>query len=125
MTGTVIEAGDNPFADTDDINAIKAAAIGVTTGTTATTFSPGNNLTREQAATMLARLAGAIGQPMPESEPTFGDNANISTWALDSVGQVQAAEIMGGTGNNMFSPISPYTREQSIITIMRLFDYVS
>ncbi|MCL2153309.1 MAG: WG repeat-containing protein, partial [Oscillospiraceae bacterium] len=60
VTGNVIEIGDNPFTDTNDINAIKAAAIKVTTGTTATTFSPQANLTREQAATMLSRLANAM-----------------------------------------------------------------
>ena len=46
-TGKVIAAGNNPFTDTTDINAIKAAAIGVTTGTSATTFSSSALLTRE------------------------------------------------------------------------------
>ena len=35
---------------------------------------------------------------------------------------MQAAEIMGGTGDNMFSPLGDYTREASIVTILRLFD---
>lgn len=29
---------------------------------------------------------------------------------------------MGGTGNNLFSPQMTYTREQSIVTIMRLYE---
>jgi hypothetical protein len=39
-------------------------------------------------------------------------------------GQMQATGIMGGVGNNTFAPKDPYTREQSIITIMRLYDVV-
>ncbi len=35
-----------------------------------------------------------------------------------------AAGVMGGTGNNQFSPAATYTKEQSIITTSRLFDLV-
>jgi hypothetical protein len=98
------------FSDTNDVNVEKAAAIGV--------------LTREQAAVMLARLANAAAKPLPKQAATFGDNGSISSWAVEAVGQVQAAEIMGGVGNNMFSPQGAYTKEQSIITILRLFNFV-
>ncbi|MCL2153792.1 MAG: S-layer homology domain-containing protein, partial [Oscillospiraceae bacterium] len=93
----------------------------VTTGTTATTFSPQANLTREQAATMLSRLANAMEKPLPQQASTFNDNDSIATYALEAVGQMQVTEIMGGVGANTFSPKSPYTREQSIMTIWRLF----
>jgi hypothetical protein len=32
---------------------------------------------------------------------------------------------MSGTGNNNFSPLDPYTREMSIITMMRVYDVLS
>jgi hypothetical protein len=32
---------------------------------------------------------------------------------------------MGGIGNNVFAPKDPYTREQSIVTMIRLFDMVN
>ena len=121
-TGKVIAAGNNPFTDTTDINAIKAAAIAVTTGTSATTFNPSALLTREQAATMLARLANAAGKPLAKKAATFSDNGSISPWALEAVGQMQTTGIMGGVGNNTFAPKDPYTREQSIVTIMRLYN---
>ena len=124
VIGNVIEIGDNPFTDTNDINAIKAAAIKVTTGTTETTFSPDANLTREQAATMLSRLANAMGKPLPQHASTFNDNASIAIYALEAVGQMQVTKIMGGVGDNTFSPKSPYTREQSIMTAWRLFEIV-
>jgi len=69
----------------------------------------------------------AMAEPLPESEPTFADNAQIDTWAMDAVGRVQKAGIMSGTGNNYFNPkgdAGRYTREQSIITIVKVWDIV-
>lgn len=73
---------------------------------------------------MLARLADTMNKPLTALAPTFADNGSISSWASDSVGRMQATGIMGGVGDNTFSPSTDYTREQSIITIMRLFDIV-
>ena len=119
-TGAEI-TGRATFNDTNDINVQKAGYIGVVTGVGGGNFAPLSSLTREQAAVMLARLSEAIGQPLAESAPTFADNAQISSWAIDAVGKVQAAGIIGGTGNNMFSPQGDYTREQSIVTILRIY----
>jgi hypothetical protein len=121
-TGAEID-GRVTFADTDDANVEKMAALGVVTGVGDNLFSPAAKLTREQAATMLARLAGALGKPLPAQTATFADSAGISGWALDAAGQVQAAGIMGGVGENTFAPRGDYTREQSIVTMKRLFDY--
>jgi hypothetical protein len=117
------------FSDTTDINVHKAASIGVVTGVGGNRFDPSAQLTREQAATMLSRLADAMGKPLidansPSARQQFSDIASVSSWAVDAVGQVQAAGIMGGIGDNTFAPKEPYTREQSIITIMRLYDIV-
>ncbi len=110
------------FADTADINVEKAAAMGVVSGVGNNRFDPNGKLTREQAAVMLAALAKAVGKPLPEKTATFADNEKISSWAAVQVGQIQAAGIMGGVGNNTFAPKDPYTREQSIITIMKLYN---
>jgi hypothetical protein len=72
---------------------------------------------------ILTNLAKDIGKPFPEKAATFADNAQVSSWALSGVGQVQAAGIMNGTGDNKFSPKSNYTREQSIVTILLLLDH--
>ena len=117
--------GRMQFNDTNDINVQKMGYLGVVTGVGNGSFAPNDGLTREQAAVMLARLADAMGQPLPSSVPTFADNVDISSWAVSGVGQMQAAAIMGGVGNNQFSPRGDYTREQSIITILRLFDILN
>ena len=117
--------GRRTFDDTDDVNVQKAAYIGVVQGVGENLFAPDNPLTREQAAVMLSRLAGALGQPLPQQAATFADYAQVSYWAIDAVGQMQASGIMGGVGENLFAPGDPYTREQSIVTIMRLFDIMN
>ena len=112
------------FSDTNDINVRKAAAIGVVNGVADNIFAPNSPLTREQAATMLSRLANAIGKPLAKQAAAFSDSAQVSSWALEAVGQMQATGIMGGVGDNTFAPKSDYTREQSIMTIYRLYNAV-
>jgi hypothetical protein len=122
---TVMEreiTGRVTFNDTNDVNVQKMAYLGVVTGVGDDNFAPNNQLTREQAATMLSRLMAAMDSPRPDVAPTFADNASISEWAFEAVGHMQATGIMGGVGNNNFDPHGDYTREQSIITILRLFD---
>jgi len=124
ITGEQI-VGRVTFIDTSYIHVRKAAYIGIVTGVGDNRFEPQTHITREQAAVMLARLVDVIGQPLPSAAPTFADNAQISAWAFDAVGQIQAAGIMGGVGDNVFSPQGTFTREQSIITILRLFEMLS
>lgn len=112
------------FSDTTDSNVEKMAALGVVDGVGGGRFNPGGALTREQAATMLSRLAEAMGSPLPDAASSFSDNGSISSWAIEAVGQVKAAGIMDGVGNNTFSPKNSYTREQSILTALRLYNLV-
>ena len=108
------------FSDTNDVNVEKMAYLEVLFGVGGNRFAPNDSLTREQAAVILARLANVMGNPLPRHTPTFADNASISSWALENVGQLQRSGIMGGVPGNRFAPQDQYTREQSIVTILRL-----
>ena len=119
MNGEI--AGRIAFDDTDDINVEKAAYIDVVTGSGDNSFSPGGTLTREQAAAMIARLAESVGIPLPGSNLDFADSADISAWAAGDVGRVSASGMINGSGDNKFAPKSPFTREQCIIIILRLY----
>ena len=107
---------DNPFTDTADPEVLKALGLGVTNGMSATTFEPDRLLNREQAATMLTRVFkkvnlsgwtletdGSFNEQfrgfftMPE---LFGDDANISAWAKDSVYFMAANGIIKGMGSD-------------------------
>ena len=112
------------FTDTDDINVQKMAGLGVVNGMGEGKFEPDSALTREQAATLLSRLAAVMGKPFESSDPTFADNGSVSDWASAAVGEMQLSGVMGGVGEGMFDPKGSYTREQSIITMLRTLDIV-
>ncbi|MGE4354685.1 MAG: S-layer homology domain-containing protein [Oscillospiraceae bacterium] len=112
----------SPFDDTSETNVLKMAALGVVNGIGNNKFNPNGEITRQESAVILTRLSEAVGQPLPNANPTFSDKGSIASWASESVGKVQASGIMSGTGNNNFSPLGKYTREQNIITILRIWD---
>ena len=111
-------AGRESFTDTDDENVQKMASLGVVSGVGNGAFDPDGPLTREQAATILARLSNAMGKPLAGGSHPFTDG--VASWADAAVGQVYQAGIMTGTGDATFSPQGEYTRMQSIVTLMRL-----
>ena len=113
------------FDDTTDPAVLRMATVGVVTGVGNNRFDPYSELTREQAATMLYRLAAAAGKPLPDVAASFADNGSISSWASKEVGAVQAAGIMNGVGDNRFDPKGSYTYEQSIVTMLRMYHYLN
>ena len=120
------EAKDTVFADSiGGFPIAKAYNLGILTGyNTAESradveVGPGDLITREQAAAMLARLSEALGRPLTAAEGLpFTDP--ISDWAYDSVSRVYQAGVMSGTGANTFGASGNYTTEQAIITMYRL-----
>lgn len=119
-TGTQV-AGRTSFTDTTDVNVEKAAYLGVVNGVGGGLFRPNDPLNREQAAVMLARLADALGSPLPAGQASFGDLQAVSPWAVEAVGQMQASGIMQGIGGGRFAPALGYSREQSIVTALHLY----
>ena len=108
------------FTDTKDKNIEKMGGLGVVTGVGEGRFHPDALLTREQAAVILTNLSRAMGKELSAAMPDFTDHDAISAWALEQVGQVQQAGIMNGVDQGRFAPKDPYTREQSIVTMMRM-----
>lgn len=129
----------NPFADTSDEQVLKAYAAGITTGTSDTTFEPDALLSREQAATMLARTYSKSMNA--EAKPTgaaqkFKDDDNISDWAKESVYFMVENGIINGIGEGVFAPqnVTPEqevefyansTREQSVTIAVRMYEKFS
>lgn len=122
----------NPFSDTTNSDVVAMNALGVVNGTGKGRFSPNDEITREEAATMLTRLGKIMNLHSPESvELSFSDADSISDWAYDAVAFVSSCMdptnnkyVMGGTGGNRFSPKEPYTREQAFASFMRLYNAI-
>lgn len=106
----------NPFADVKESDYFYEAVLwavenGVTSGTSATTFSPAATCTRAQAVTF---LWNAAGQP----EPTRKDNpfADVSegSWYYKPVLWALENGITSGTSATTFSPDANCTRAQTV-----------
>ena len=135
MSGqTAGSPGSNPFTDTSDPEVLKAYGLGIVNGTSATTFDPSGNLTREQASTMLTRaykkivlpgwtLAADSSYQLQYTKPApFADQSSISSYAADSVAFMAAQGIVNGVGNNRFDPKNNVTREQALAIAVRMAD---
>ncbi len=110
------------FNDTTNNNTLYANALGIVNGIGNGLFDPNGEITREQAAVMLANTAKVLGYDITKSpNNTFPDKASIASWASPQVNFLFEKGIMSGTGTG-FEPKGKYTREQAFITIVRMFD---
>lgn len=114
----------DPFNDTTSKAVKRMYCAGIMSGNGDGTFGPNDLLTREQAAVMIVNLCNFAEKPLPASATTFSDKADMSSWAVDSIGKIEASKIMSGVGNNCFAPKQYYTREQSIYTALTLYEYL-
>ena len=113
---------EETFTDTDDINVRKAATLGIVQGVGNGAFNPNGELTREQAATMLERTYRAsLRYLQGGGTSSFADSSSVSSWAADAVAKMENSGIMNGVGSNRFDPQGAYSREQSIMTMYRLY----
>ena len=126
-----------PFTDLDDVlpevraSVDRLAEYGITQGTTATTFSPGASVTREQMAAFLVRLHGYLVAgdvlevaPLPEGDDAFDDDDDGSAFA-DEIDALAAARVVVGDGSGRFLPGRPITRGQMAAFLTRYLDLLA
>ncbi len=118
------------FTDTEDPYVLAASRLGIVNGVGNNKFDPTGKITRQDAAVMLRQTAIVLDFTEPNgTSVSFADSNKFAYYAVDAIAFVSAAtdkesgtKVMGGTGNNNFSPLSPYTRQQAYITLLRLFN---
>ncbi len=116
---------DVSFPDTDSANVIAAAKLGIVNGRSSGAFDPSANITRQEAAKMLALAAKVLGADITASEVAFADADDIYAWAKEFIYYVNTIGVMNGTSTRTspnLTPLRTYTREQSILTVYRLFN---
>ena len=106
----------------DDIALL--AHLGLTTGTSPTTFEPSLDVTREQMAAFLARLwrlidAGATELPDPLTQP-FGD-VDPKSFAYTDIALLAHLELTTGTSPTTYDPADTVSREQMAAFLARLY----
>ena len=113
------------FLDTESKTIRKLATAGIIAGYDDGTFRPNNSITRQEAAVLLGKtyeyLLGKAEKDKDIYE--YADDNEIGDWAKMSVALMHDTGIMQGVGETKFSPKTTYTNEQSIATIMRLYDF--
>ena len=81
------------------------AYYGITKGTTATTFAPGQTISRWQLAVMLQRAAGPANVDLPEAQDQgFTDISEMSSSFQEAINQMAALGVMTGTSATTFDP---------------------
>lgn len=127
MAGSPEVTAENPFTDvpadtwyTDAV--IWASENGITAGTSETTFSPTNSLTREQLATFFYRFAD-FENPDP-IEITgdlsgFSDADQVASYATDAMKWAIGEGLISGTTETTLSPKATATRAQVATILMR------
>lgn len=118
------------LSDDDEVIIGTIAALGIVSGYEDGTFRPYNEITREEAAVMLARTASCFGKDSTNNHPIiFDDVSDISDWAKDSVDFVSAIGVMSGVQVSDyildFQPKGTYTREQAMVTFYRLYNQLT
>lgn len=118
-------APEEPVTFTDNeypsIGVYHLVSLGIVNGRDDGTFDPDGNITRQEAAKILYKLAALYLPESVSTLPSYQDAAQISGWAAESVAWAASANIMNGIGDNFFAPQGIYTRQEAIATMNRLF----
>lgn len=121
----VEEEGQAAFTDVDWENWYGRAVAwawqtGVTTGTSAQTFSPEAAITREQMALMLYRRAGS---PEVTAELSgYTDGGAVSSWALRAMRWAVEQGIISGRTGGCLAPGAQVTRAEAAVMLMRYLE---
>lgn len=118
----IVESAESQFEDVSSdsyyYNAVQwAASKGITSGTTDTTFSPDDEVTRGQTIAFLYR---ANGMPDISGDNNFKDVSDNMYYA-DAVQWAVSQGITSGTSGNTFSPTADCTRAQTVTLLYRCF----
>ena len=117
------ETADNPFSDTTDKSIINLYNHGIIHGKSENEFAPYDYVTREELSKILANTYYLMN-PEAQSENcshVYADQEEISSWALGYVGNMHCLNIMVGNPENEFNPHSSLTKEELIITLLRIY----
>ena len=98
-----------------------AAASGIVSGTSATTFEPAAEISRQDMAVMLYNYAQQAGVQLKQTTVTpFTDEGSIAAYALPAVQALHSAGVISGMPDGSFQPQATTTREQACVVLCAL-----
>ncbi len=99
------KASKNPFTDTKDEEVLKAYNVGVTQGTSETTFAPDTEITREQMATMITRALEKAGVDVSvdlTKVKEFTDDSEMHNWSRGAIYFMAEKGIINGVDTKAY-----------------------
>ena len=109
------------FTDTTDADVACIKYYNITKGTTATTFSPIDSVSRWQMALFLTRMVVPAGATLPSGvDQGFTDISGKSTEIQTAINQIKQLGITVGKTATTFAPDDYVTREEMALFISRL-----
>lgn len=124
-----VKVNREAFKDTNYYNILAANALGIVNGKEEGKFDPEGTIKRQEAAAMLQRAAvNVLGVEKANSQAIeFTDSDSFANWGRAAISFVSASadkngrKVMGGKEGGKFAPNDLYTKEQSVLTILRLY----
>ena len=115
------EMGGTPFQDVDETDWFAqdvdiAYTAGYIEGTSKNTFSPDMEISREQAAVILAR--NLMMQPAVGENVAFSDGRELSSWSSGLVATAASYHLISGYPDGTFRPQNPITRGEAAIMVV-------
>ena len=103
-----------------------AYKAGIAAGVEPTLFAPEAKITREQMAVFTVRLLNYmnVAQTAISDAAAFGDAAQISSWATESVSKAQTTGIINGKDDGKFYPQGNATRAEAAAVCSRIISYL-
>jgi hypothetical protein len=96
---------------------------GIINGTSDSTFSPNDDLTREQMATMIGRAITNLNLQLPvenSSHSRFKDSSLVASYAVDAVETCWSAGILKGDTNGTVRPRDTVIRAEGMAIVARM-----
>ncbi len=136
--GLLLPEADSEFTDVEDGSwyepyVASATNAEITKGISETEFGIGQQISREDMATMVERAMVNVGLYQPqdtkddivigdeEEKFQFADDDQIASYAKDAVYRMQKEEILSGKENNLFDPKGYATRAEAAKIIGLVF----
>ena len=86
------------------------------------TFRPEQNVSRQEFAVLIARIAGFEGKTIPGYSLAYQDAGQVAGWARQSVTTATYLGIFRGDEEGKFNPTAPVSRAEITAVMIRLLD---
>lgn len=119
----VAKLSRNPFDDINNIKVNALAFVEIVSGKGEYRFAPEENITREEVAVILSRIAkyAELELPAVKVDLSYSDNDAISDWAVSSVYSLKVLNIVKNSEGEFFHPQDYDTTEEAVSSLLGLY----